>query len=190
MAEVGAGEVAAGKAAAAFIQRPGVLRGLFSGGSLSSEAARLASAALGVISRAEEAGVAQIAKGRAAKAEPPEAVQRLLLAYDDSDRSQPALAWASLLRHTLPAEVVAVAVHEKEIQSTNDWLARARAQLAGCQWLHRLGQPASEIVAAAEENQVDLIVMGRYRHAALLEWLVGTTVDRVLRGTQLPVLMA
>jgi FdrA protein len=36
--------------------RPGVLHGLFSGGSLSSEAARLASVALGVISQDEEAG--------------------------------------------------------------------------------------------------------------------------------------
>jgi nucleotide-binding universal stress UspA family protein len=56
--------------------------------------------------------------------------------------------------------------------------------------LHRLGQPAREIVAVAEENQADLIVMGRYRHTALLEWLMGSTVDRVLRGTELPVLMA
>jgi nucleotide-binding universal stress UspA family protein len=38
--------------------------------------------------------------------------------------------------------------------------------------------------------QADLIVMGRHRHAALLEWLTGSTVDRVLRGTQLPVLLA
>jgi nucleotide-binding universal stress UspA family protein len=56
--------------------------------------------------------------------------------------------------------------------------------------LHRLGQAASEIVAAAEETQADLIVLGRYRHTALLEGLLGSTVDRVLRGTQLPVLMA
>jgi nucleotide-binding universal stress UspA family protein len=116
-------------------------------------------------------------------------VQRLLLAYDGSERAQPALAWASSLQRTLPAEVVVVAVQENGLQSTDEWLAGARSRLGGCRCLHRVGQPASEIVAVAEENQADLIVMGRYRHAALLEWLIGSTVDRVLRGTQLPVLM-
>ena len=117
-------------------------------------------------------------------------VRCLLLAYDGSSRARSALAWASLLQRTLPAEVVMAAVQENELQSSSEWLAEARVQLAGCKCLHRLGQPAAQIVAAAEEIQADLIVMGRYRHTALLEWLVGSTVDRVLRGTQLPVLMA
>jgi nucleotide-binding universal stress UspA family protein len=117
-------------------------------------------------------------------------VRRLLLAYDGTKHAQPALAWASLLQRTLPAEVMVVAVQENGLQSTSEWLEEARAQLAGCQCLHRLGQPGSEIVAAADETQADLIVMGRYRHTVLLEWLLGSTVDRVLRGTQVPVLMA
>jgi nucleotide-binding universal stress UspA family protein len=117
-------------------------------------------------------------------------VRRLLLAYDSSKHAQPALAWASLLQRGLPAEVVVVAVQENGLQATNEWLAEARSQLPSCRCLHRLGQPAREIVAVAEENQADLIVMGRYRHTALLEWLMGSTVDRVLRGTELPVLMA
>lgn len=117
-------------------------------------------------------------------------VRRLLLAYDGSKHARSALAWASLLQRTLSAEVTVVAVQENGLQSTKEWLAEARAQLAGCQCLGRLGQPASEIVAAAGETQADLIVLGRYRHTALLEWLMGSTVDRVLRGTELPVLMA
>jgi nucleotide-binding universal stress UspA family protein len=117
-------------------------------------------------------------------------VRRLLLAYDGSKRTQPALSWASRLQRTLPAEAVVVAVQENGHQSTAGWLAEAQAQLAGCQCLSRQGQPASEIVAAAEETQADLIIMGRYRHTALLEWLRGSTVDRVLSATELPVLMA
>jgi nucleotide-binding universal stress UspA family protein len=45
-------------------------------------------------------------------------------------------------------------------------------------------------MAVAVENNADLIVMGRYRHTALLEGLLGSTIDRVLRGTQIPVLIA
>ena len=32
--------------------------------------------------------------------------------------------------------------------------------------------------------------MGGYRHGALWEWLTGNTLDRVLRTTPLPVLVA
>ena len=117
-------------------------------------------------------------------------VRRLLLAYDGTKHAQVALAWASLLQRTLPAQVAVVAVQENGIQSADEWLEEARAHLSGCQCLPRLGQPASNIVAVAEETQADLLVMGRYRHTALLEGLLGSTVDRVLRGTQLPVLMA
>jgi nucleotide-binding universal stress UspA family protein len=117
-------------------------------------------------------------------------VRRLLLAYNHAKHAQPALAWASLLQRTLSAEVTVVAVQENGRQSTDEWLAEAQSQLPDCKCLHRLGQPAGEILAAAEEAEADLIVMGRYRHTALLEGLLGSTVDRVLRGTQLPVLMA
>jgi nucleotide-binding universal stress UspA family protein len=115
---------------------------------------------------------------------------RLLLAYDGAKNKRPALNWASLLQRTLAPEVIVVAVQEDERQLASEWLAEAQAQLAGCQCLHRTGQPAGEIIAVAEETQADMIIMGRYRHTALVEWLTGSTVDRVLRGTQLPVLMA
>jgi nucleotide-binding universal stress UspA family protein len=44
--------------------------------------------------------------------------------------------------------------------------------------------------AVAAANEVDLIILGRYRHGALVEWLVGSTVDRLLRATSLPILIA
>jgi nucleotide-binding universal stress UspA family protein len=117
-------------------------------------------------------------------------VQSLLLAYDGSERAQRALTWTSLLQRTLPADVTVIAVQENGLHTADEWLAEARSQLDGCRCLHRLGQPGSEIVTAAEETQADLIIMGRYHHTALLEGLLGSTVDRVLRSTQVPVLMA
>jgi nucleotide-binding universal stress UspA family protein len=117
-------------------------------------------------------------------------VRRLVLAYDGSKHARPALTWANLLQRTLPADVTVVAVQENGLQATSEWLAKARSQLPGCTCLRRRGQPASEIVAVAEESQADLIIVGRYRHTAMLEGVLGSTVDRVLRATQLPVLMA
>lgn len=120
-------------------------------------------------------------------------VQRLLLAYNGSERAQHALTWASLLQRTLSAEVLVLAVQEST-DASRQWPAEmqshlAQSDLANYRFLSRRGQPATEIVAVAAENQVDLIVMGRYRHTALLEWLVDSTVDRVLRSTQLPALI-
>jgi nucleotide-binding universal stress UspA family protein len=56
--------------------------------------------------------------------------------------------------------------------------------------LTRRGQPAAEIVAAAAEIEADLIVMGGYHHTFLPEWLLGSTLDEVLRNTSLPLLVA
>jgi nucleotide-binding universal stress UspA family protein len=116
-------------------------------------------------------------------------VRRLLLAYDGRKHAKSALAWASQLERTLPADVTVVAVQENGLQATEEWLAEARSQLASSLCVPRLGQPAGEIMAVAEQTEADLIVMGRYRHPALLEWLVGSTVDRVLRGTEIPVMI-
>jgi nucleotide-binding universal stress UspA family protein len=121
-------------------------------------------------------------------------VQRLLLAYDGSEHAQLALAWIILLQHTLHIDVLVLSVKENDqmppTMSSEMVDQLNQGGLSNYRFLSREGQPAHEIVAAAAENHVDLIVMGRYRHAALLEWLVGSTLDRVLRDTPLPVLVA
>jgi nucleotide-binding universal stress UspA family protein len=121
-------------------------------------------------------------------------IQHLLLAYNDSENAQRALVWASLLQRTLPAKVTVLAVQESA-DTSHQWVTDmdtgvAQSGLAPYDFLTRKGQPATEIAAAAEENLVDLIVMGRYRHIAAMEWLLGSTVDRVLRDTLLPVFVA
>jgi nucleotide-binding universal stress UspA family protein len=107
---------------------------------------------------------------------------------------QRALGWASLLQPALSASVVVLAVQDSD-DAPGQWAMDLETQVAQSNLGHyefftRIGQPAAEIVAAAAENQVDLIVMGRYHHMALLEWLAGSTVDKVLRNTGLPVLVA
>ncbi len=121
-------------------------------------------------------------------------IQRLLLAYDGSETARRALGWASLLQQALSARVIVLAVQESG-DAPGQWAMDMETQVAQSslghyEFLTRIGQPAAEIVAVAAENQVDLIVMGRYHHIALLEWLAGSTVDKVLRNTGLPVLVA
>jgi nucleotide-binding universal stress UspA family protein len=123
-------------------------------------------------------------------------VQRLLLAYDGSDRARDALAWASALQKTLSAEADVVAVQEeRDEEKAGKWLDAIRADLEESELreshlLVRQGEPASEIAVTAAESEVDLIVVGHYRHKGLLEWSTGSTIDRLLRDTTLPVLIA
>jgi nucleotide-binding universal stress UspA family protein len=120
-------------------------------------------------------------------------VQHLLLAYN-GEHAQHALAWTNLLQRTLHSEVLVLSVKENGHTSQNKSSEMVdqlnQSGLSNYRFLSRKGQPASQIVAAAAENEIDLIVMGRYRHTALLEWLAGSTLDRVLRHTPLPVLVA
>jgi nucleotide-binding universal stress UspA family protein len=123
-------------------------------------------------------------------------VQRLLLAYNQSEHAQRALAWASRLQHALAASVAVLAVQENgDMAGSSKWAAEmqdhlAREGLLEYHLLHAEGEPATEIVAAAARCQADLVVMGGYRHVATVEWLFDSTLEHVLRNTGLPVLVA
>ena len=51
------------------------------------------------------------------------------------------------------------------------------------------GRPHTGIAEFAENNQVDLIVMGTRGQSGLSRWLMGSVADRVVRGATVPVLL-
>ncbi|MEJ2164180.1 MAG: universal stress protein [Desulfobacterales bacterium] len=122
-------------------------------------------------------------------------LHRLMLAYHGQPHADEALAWTAKLQRDLSAEVIVLSVREDDKSGQNGTSLEeiedrlAHSDLTAYRFLTGRGQPAAEIAAAAETNDVDLIILGRYRHSALLEWLLGSTVDRLLRATSLPVLM-
>lgn len=119
-------------------------------------------------------------------------LSRLLLAYDGSPKSKEALYIATYMaaRGHLPLTVVTV-VEGGHV--TPDTLTEAR------QYLQRHGVQASLVVEsgpvaevilrAMEEYESDLILMGGYGHSPLLEVVLGSAVDRVLRASRQPVLI-
>ena len=120
-------------------------------------------------------------------------VGRMLLAYDGSSHAKNALNWAARLQGVLAQETIVLAVDEgtgplsQWITGIDDDLklsALDNYRLEG-----RAGNPEEEIISVAQTNQVDLILMGEYSHAAILEWLVGSKLDFVLHNTGIPVLV-
>jgi nucleotide-binding universal stress UspA family protein len=121
-------------------------------------------------------------------------VQRLLLGYDGTEKAKRALSWAARFQQDFECEALVVSVAQ-DAETQRDWLSEMQADieagdLVNYRFIVREGEPANEIAAVAEENRVDLIVVGRYRHSALVDWLTGSNLDRVLRKSPLPVFAA
>ncbi len=122
---------------------------------------------------------------------------RPLLAYDGSPKAKEALYIATYLAargqevgEQVPLVVVTV-VEGGEV--TPDTLAEAGKYLEkqGVEviLLQKHGSVVEVILEAAQEHSSDLILMGGYGHSPLLEVVVGSAVDRVLRASPQPVLI-
>jgi nucleotide-binding universal stress UspA family protein len=53
----------------------------------------------------------------------------------------------------------------------------------------RVGEPAAEILAAAEQRNADLVVVSSNGQRGFTRWLLGSTTDRVVRGVTVDVLV-
>ncbi len=70
-----------------------------------------------------------------------------------------------------------------------DWKRDAEAAgLARVSTAKAIGEPAAEIVAYAEEQGVDLLVMGTHGRTGLQHALLGSIAERVVRRARCPVL--
>ncbi len=119
-------------------------------------------------------------------------MRRPLLAYDGSPKAREALFVATYLAGRWSLALTVVTVLEKG-RATSETLTRARTYLRahGVQatFVARK-EPASEaILTVAEAQQSDLIIMGGYGHSPVMEVMLGSTVDRVLRTARQPVLV-
>ncbi|MFA1609627.1 universal stress protein [Halobellus rubicundus] len=87
--------------------------------------------------------------------------------------------------------------HLDEMPEVKESAERATGQVADAAAEHgltveehvRAGQPARAIRKFAEENDIDLVVMGSHGRSGLSRALLGSVAEHVLRETQVPVLV-
>jgi nucleotide-binding universal stress UspA family protein len=127
-------------------------------------------------------------------------MRRLLLAYDGSPKAQEALFVSTYLAGQWEIPLAVVAVVEQE-RTTPETVAMARAYLeehgvqatfVGESVDKSVGEPgdvSDVILRAAREQQSELIVMGGYGFSPMLEIVLGSTVDHILRSSHYPVLI-
>lgn len=131
-------------------------------------------------------------------------MKRLLVATDFSTRSDRALRRAGLLAREKAAELVLVHVvdddqptslvqlEQREAAAILHDLAATMRKNDGlaCETHLALGDPFRAIGDVAETFDADLVVMGPHRRQILREVFVGTTVERTIRQSKRPVIMA
>jgi nucleotide-binding universal stress UspA family protein len=67
-------------------------------------------------------------------------------------------------------------------------VAKVRARYAKCESVLRPGTPADEIVGAALDAGADLIVLGTHGRRGVSHAILGSTAERVVRTSPIPVL--
>jgi nucleotide-binding universal stress UspA family protein len=134
--------------------------------------------------------------------------RRILVALENSAADRTILEHVSDLARLTHAELLLVHVADgwvarhydelqlresEEIQSDRTYLDRLREDLvaSGIPALTYLamGDPATELVRVADEQQVDLIAMSTHGHRFLGDLMHGATADRVRHLVKVPVLL-
>jgi universal stress protein E len=77
----------------------------------------------------------------------------------------------------------------REMTERTEQRARTLGVTSELRGIIRFGNAAREIVAAASELHADLVVVGRHGESALGDLLIGSTAERVVRNSNVPVLV-
>ena len=115
-----------------------------------------------------------------------------LLAYDGSPKGEEALFLAAYLAGKWHIPLVVVTISEDDqrartlLHHVQEYL---QAQEIQAHLIAEKGSPSQIILRIAEELHNDLIIMGGYNAPLYKEIILGSTVDRVLHHSRLPVLI-
>ncbi len=122
----------------------------------------------------------------------PSEMRRPLLAYDGSPKAQEALYVATYLAGAWDIPLTVLTVTEGS-RATGATLSRAQEYLEArgvqAECLAETGPVAETLLQVAAARQSDLIIMGGYGYTPVLEMVLGSAVDHVLRAGLCPVLM-
>lgn len=121
---------------------------------------------------------------------------RILVPTDLSPQSRRAFTWAASLSRLFSAELLGVYVPSSSAVARSSGVDELRAffspDLDGIPLQVNVaepGRPWNALVAAAEEGAADLIVMSSRGHDSVEDRILGSTTDRVLRHSHVPVLI-
>lgn len=122
---------------------------------------------------------------------PTTALSRALLAYDGSPKAQEGLFVATYLatQWHLPLLVLTVINETHTAEILEDAQAHLESRGVTATFLSVQGSVTETILQTAADHQCDLIIMGGYGSTPMVEVIIGSTLDQVLRESRLPLLI-
>lgn len=115
-----------------------------------------------------------------------------LLAYDGSPKSKEALFIAAYLAARWNSPLNIVTIDDGSPDLTNA-IANAKAYLSKLgihyNYLISAGKFEKEVLHLVDELNVDFLLLGGYRNSSYFEVIFGSSVDPILRGMKIPVLL-
>ena len=119
-------------------------------------------------------------------------MNNVLLAYDGSPRADEALFVATYLADRWDTFLTVISVTENGHTPANTTL-RAQKYLESHRiqgvYLEESGPVVDVILRTAEERGSNLTIMGGYGHSPVMEVVLGSAVDQVLRESRQPTLI-
>ena len=115
-----------------------------------------------------------------------------LLAFDGSPKSMEAMYVAAYLgsKWSIPLEILVAddknRVDETTLAMVKDYLTAHQVE---ARYYLEAGAPLEDILKISQQEQCDFVIMGGYGYSPLLEVMLGSTVDQVLRESPLPTLI-
>lgn len=126
--------------------------------------------------------------------------RRILIPLDGSPLAEAPLRYAAWLAQKTGVELVLLNVYSDYIPPMSHYLRMTAQLLTIRSHQHRggrlpalvrtksvRGDPATQILRYAEDNDVDLIAMSTHGHSGMKHWLLGSVADRVARYSNKPV---
>ena len=124
--------------------------------------------------------------------QPTEKLDYLLVAYDGSPKANESLYIAAYLAGRWGAALTVLSVVD-DINQRSWQIARAKYYLKTqgleASYIKKEGDVAESILETAQDEDIDLILMGGYSRKPVAEVILGSALDEVLRKTRKPVLI-
>ncbi len=119
-------------------------------------------------------------------------ISKPLLVYDGSVNASKAMKSAAEISKTLKLSLTVLVVTSKDVagekivSEARDYLSPYRLNV---EVVERTGSPPDEILAYYEDNGHDLILTGITSHSRIVEMVLGSTTEFVLRNVDCPVFL-
>ena len=114
-----------------------------------------------------------------------------LLAYDGSPKAKEALYVATYLARQWHIELSVVSINSQQTNASTQDFAKdyLRNHRVDAEFIMEDGPNAEGILRVAEQKGCDFLIMGSYGFSPLVEVMRGSTIDKILTDSKIPILI-